>query len=65
MSLPGYRKRLSRLIVFLTKKLHQLLDVGIHQIDRQNLSGMGSDAHDKIHRHTIDDQKAAIATANR
>jgi len=41
--------------VFSGNELHHLLDVPIHQIDAEHLTGMGSDANDEIYAaDTID-----------
>jgi hypothetical protein len=49
----------------LGEKLHQLLDVDIHQVNRRDFAGLGSDAHDKILTDSINDEEAVVVTANR
>jgi hypothetical protein len=49
----------------LGEELHQLLDIDIHQVNRCDFAGMGSDAHDKILTDSIDDEEAVVVTANR
>jgi hypothetical protein len=49
----------------LGQKLHQLLDIDIHQVNRRDFAGMGSDAHDKILTDSINDEEAVVVTANR
>jgi hypothetical protein len=44
-----------RSIVFAAKKLHQLLDIEILEINTQNLTSMGSDTQDEIVAASIDD----------
>jgi hypothetical protein len=56
---------LNRLIPLLGQKLHQLLDINVHQVNRRDLAGMGSDPHDKILADSIDDEEAVIVTADR
>jgi len=51
--------------VFPTEKLHQLLDIDIHQVNRRNFAGMGSNAEDEILADSIDDEEAVVATAHR
>ena len=40
--------------LFLRQKLHQLLDIDIHEINRRNFAGMSPDAHDKILAEILD-----------
>jgi hypothetical protein len=49
----------------LGQKLHQLLDIDFHQVNRRDFAGMGSDAHNKILADSIDDQEAVVVTADR
>jgi hypothetical protein len=51
--------------VFPTEKLYQLLDIDIHQVNRRNFAGMGSNAEDEILTDSIDDEEAVVATAYR
>ena len=50
---------------FWDKKLHQLLDVSVQQVNRRDFAGMGADPHDKILADSIDDEEAVIVTADR
>jgi hypothetical protein len=50
--------------LFLRQKLHQLLDIGVHEINGQNLTGMVSDAQDEILADSIDDEEAVVVTAH-
>jgi hypothetical protein len=52
-------------LTLLRQKLHQLLDINVHQVNRRDLAGMGSDPHDKILAYSIDDEEAVIVTADR
>jgi hypothetical protein len=52
-------------VKFLSQKLHQLLDINVHQVNRRDLAGMGSYPHDKILAYSIDDEEAVIVTADR
>ena len=61
---PG-QIRPSQLITFLRQKLRQFLDINIHQVNRRDFAGMGSDAHDKILADSIDDKEAVVVTADR
>jgi len=49
----------------LGQKLHQLLDINVHQVNRRDFAGMGADPHDKILADAIDDEEAGIVTADR
>ena len=40
-------------------------DEHVHQVNRRDLAGMGSDPHDKILADSIDDEEAVIVTADR
>ena len=57
--------RLSQLLPLLGQKVHQLLNVDIHQVNRRDFAGMGSDAHDKILADSIDNEEAVVVTADR
>ena len=47
------------------EELHHLLDVVIHQINAENLTGVGSHAHDEIHAvDPINNQKTAVMTTD-
>jgi hypothetical protein len=61
---PG-QIRPSQLITFLRQKLRQFLDINIHQVNRRDFAGMGSDAHDKILADSIDNEEAVVVTADR
>ena len=54
------------LIVFPVKKLHQLLDIGIRQVNAQNLASVGPHADDEIYRaDTVDNKETTVVTSNR
>jgi hypothetical protein len=61
---PG-QIRPSQLITFLRQKLRQFLDIDIHQVNRRDFAGMGSDTHDKILADSIDNEEAVVVTADR
>jgi hypothetical protein len=50
-----------RLIGFPRKKLHQLFDIVVPQIDTQHLAGVGPDPEDAVqHIDPIDDEERTI-----
>ena len=54
------------LIVFPNQEFHQLLDIGIHQVNAQHVAGLGPHPHDEIFRaDTVDNQETAVVASNR
>ena len=54
------------LIVFPVKKLHQLLDIGIRQVNAQNLASVGPHADNEIRpTNRVDNEETTVVTSNR
>ena len=54
------------LIVFAAQELHELLDVGVDQINAQHLASVGPHADDDIQvADTIDNKEATVVASNR
>ena len=54
------------LIVFSGKELHELHDVGVHQVNAQHIAPVGPHADDDIHAaNPVDNQKTTVVASNR
>ena len=54
------------LIGFSAQELHELLNVGVHQINAHHLASVGPHADDKIYPgNTIDNQETTVVASDR